>query len=53
MKIILISCAIGLLGYVFGYLWKSNNPTREEYDGLVYVVYPIIAILFIVMGILL
>ena len=34
-----------LLGYVAGYHWKSHNPTDTRYDKLVYIGYPVSALL--------
>lgn len=49
----LLTLVIGLIfGYVSGYSWKSANPTRKEYDFLVYVTYPITGILFIIVKLL-
>lgn len=40
-----------LIGYTVGYSWKSANPYNKNWDGLVYVAYPLVAILTIILSI--
>lgn len=48
-----LNLMIGLiLGYVAGYHWKSFNPNEQKYDILVYVGYPILAIIFTIINII-
>ena len=53
MTTTLLTMAGLLVGYTFGYVWKGLNPNEEKYDLLVFVLYPSLAMCFVLLAIFL